>query len=138
MGALATEVFEIFDPVVEDAGKQLQLQLDQAVTVTADRRMLIQALANLIQNGIAYGGPTITLTATESRLMVSDDGEGVPSDQLEEILKPMVRLDAARHSEGSGLGLALVKAVADRHNAALNLSSNPPQGLTIELNFTNL
>ena len=49
-----------------------------------------------------------------------------------------VRLDAARESEGTGLGLALVRAVADRHGAELNLSQNDPQGLRVSLKFTEL
>jgi signal transduction histidine kinase len=50
----------------------------------------------------------------------------------------MVRLDAARESEGTGLGLALVRAVADRHTAELELSSNKPSGLRVSLNFTKM
>lgn len=50
----------------------------------------------------------------------------------------MVRLDAARRTKGSGLGLALVRAVADRHRARLQLSQNAPQGLCVTLDFTKL
>jgi signal transduction histidine kinase len=50
----------------------------------------------------------------------------------------MVRLDAARSTQGSGLGLALVRAVADRHSAQLHLAPNVPQGLRVTLSFTKL
>jgi nitrogen fixation/metabolism regulation signal transduction histidine kinase len=50
----------------------------------------------------------------------------------------MVRLDVARRTQGSGLGLALVKAVADRHGAQLALADNDPQGLKVSICFTQL
>jgi len=62
----------------------------------------------------------------------------VDPDKFDEILKPMVRLDAARHTDGSGLGLALVKAVADRHAARLDVSMAVPQGLAVYLTFTEM
>jgi signal transduction histidine kinase len=50
----------------------------------------------------------------------------------------MVRLDAARNSDGSGLCLALVRAVADRHNARLRLAQETPRGLRATIEFTEL
>eukprot|EP00752_Nemacystus_decipiens_P019385 g17441.t1 len=138
LGELATELTEIFGPVVEDSGKQLELNIDAPTTIMADRNMLIQAIANLIQNAIVHGGQTITLLAEGPEIGVIDNGAGVDPAQYDEIIKPMVRLDAARESEGTGLGLALVRAVADRHNAELELSEHQPQGLRVALKFTDL
>lgn len=135
---LLEELAEIFGPVVEDAGKTLSLDLSGAVSVQADRQMLIQAIANLIQNALVHGGAQITLFATDRSFGVADNGQGVDPAQFSEIIKPMVRLDAARTRDGSGLGLALVRAVADRHNAQLKLSQNQPSGLKVTLNFANL
>jgi signal transduction histidine kinase len=108
--------------------------------VTADRQMLIQAVANLIQNAIVHGGDEITLFAQTDRsievLGVFDNGKGVPADQYDEIIKPMVRLDTARKTDGTGLGLALVRAVADRHGAQLQLSENKPSGLWATMKFS--
>jgi signal transduction histidine kinase len=138
LSALIDEVAEIYGPVVEDAGKSLVLSAKSGATVLADRSMLIQALANLIQNALVHGGPDITLFASGSEIGVSDNGPGVDPDLFDEIIKPMVRLDAARESEGTGLGLALVRAVADRHTAELELSLNKPSGLRVALNFTKM
>ncbi|MDJ0823129.1 MAG: HAMP domain-containing sensor histidine kinase [Paracoccaceae bacterium] len=138
LGALAEELSEIFGPVIEDGGAALTLEISKTTTVTADRQMLVQAMANLIQNGLVHGGDQITLFAKGHIIGVADNGPGVDPAQFAEIVKPMVRLDAARTRAGTGLGLALVRAVADRHGAALDLTKNTPQGLRISLNFAKL
>ncbi|WP_292269848.1 HAMP domain-containing sensor histidine kinase [Marivita sp.] len=138
LGKLAREVAEIFGPVVEDNAKTIILDVANPATLQADRKMLIQAMANLIQNAIVHGGSQITLFANGTSIGVSDDGEGVDPSHFEDMIKPMVRLDAARNSDGSGLGLALVRAVADRHNARLQLAQEKPHGLRVTINFTEL
>lgn len=138
LGELAGEVLEIFGPVAEDNQKQISLDLSDPAAVQADRKMLVQALANLIQNAIMHGGSQITLFARRQSLGVADDGAGVDPALFSEIIKPMMRLDAARETEGTGLGLALVRAVADRHNADLVLAEEKPSGLRVTLNFTNM
>lgn len=138
LGVLIDEMAETFGPVVEDAGKMLRVNVSMAETVFADRQMLVQVIANLVQNALVHGGEEIELFAQQKRLGVADNGQGVPASQYDEIIKPMVRLDAARGSEGSGLGLAMVRAIADRHGATLELSANIPSGLRVALNFANL
>lgn len=135
LSALIQEMAETFGPVVEDAGKIMQVNIVQAETVFADRQMLVQVVANLVQNALVHGGETIELFARRKTFGVADSGDGVPVSQFDEIIKPMVRLDAARGTEGSGLGLAMVRAIADRHDAALELSSNVPSGLRVSLKF---
>ncbi|MEO0635133.1 MAG: HAMP domain-containing sensor histidine kinase [Pseudomonadota bacterium] len=122
LGPLVEEIAEIFGPVVEDADKSLTTEITAPGAVQGDRQMLIQAVANLIQNALIHGGDQIVLFARGRSLGVLDDGPGVEPTERQEVLKPMVRLDAARNTEGSGLGLALVRAVADRHSADLKLS----------------
>lgn len=138
LDALATDLAETFGPVVEDAGKTLTLDIATGTVVQADKGMLVQAAANLIQNAIVHGGDHITLFVQGARFGVADDGAGVDEDQFAEIIKPMVRLDGARSTQGSGLGLALVRAVADRHGAQLRLAKQDPQGLRVTLDFTKL
>ncbi|MDD9977905.1 MAG: HAMP domain-containing sensor histidine kinase [Boseongicola sp.] len=135
---LVEEVAEIFGPVIEDEGKVLEVVIDATADIEADRQMLVQALANLIQNALVHGGDRISLFAKGQSIGVADDGAGVDPSQFDEIIKPMVRLDAARTRDGSGLGLALVRAVAERHGATLDLSRNQPSGLKVSINFANL
>ena len=138
LGAFVEELAEVFGPVIEDSGKSLNLDLSAPGSVLADRKMLVQAMANLIQNAVVHGGDEVTVFARNHAIGVADNGAGVDPDQYQEILKPMVRLDAARASAGSGLGLALVRAVADRHGAVLSLSEQSPHGLRITLKFAEL
>ena len=138
LGGLAEELAETFGPVIEDMGKTLTLDIASAATAHADHAMLVQAMANMIQNALVHGGDQIGLFAQGHKIGVTDNGRGVDRDQFAEIIKPMVRLDAARSTQGTGLGLALVRAVADRHGARLDLAVHDPQGLRITLNFTDL
>ena len=138
LGDLMTDLSETFGPVIEDEGKTLHLDIDRAETIFADRQMLAQAIANLIQNAMRYGGDQVTLVAKNRTIGVRDNGPGVDPEQYPEIIKPMVRLDGTRQTEGTGLGLALVRAVADRHGADLVLSQTDPHGLTATLKFANL
>lgn len=132
------ELEDIFGAVVEDSGKTLNVNLGAPEPLFADRKMLVQAMANLIQNAIVHGGPDISLFATGREIGVADTGDGVPAESYEDIVKPMVRLDAARETEGTGLGLALVRAVADRHGANLVLAENQPKGLRVAIKFTKM
>ncbi|WP_434054921.1 MAG: HAMP domain-containing sensor histidine kinase [Roseibium sp.] len=138
LGDLLQEVAGIYEAVIEDSGKHLDISVESPDTVLADRQMLVQALANLIQNALVHGGARITLFAQGNEIGVADNGNGVDPAAFEEIVKPMVRLDAARESDGTGLGLALVRAVADRHDAKLLLTENAPSGLRVALKFTEL
>ncbi len=138
LGDLLAELEETFGAVVEDGGKRLIAISERAGTVFADRRMLVQAMANLIQNAMVHGGPDLTLFVREQEIGVADNGEGVDPTHYADIIKPMVRLDTARESDGTGLGLALVRAVADRHGAQLSLSDNHPRGLRVALKFTKM
>lgn len=138
LGDLAHEVADLFGPVIEDAGKTLGVVVDDPAQVVADHELLVQALGNLIQNARVYGGHEITLFVQNTRIGVRDTGQGVPDDMLGKIIQPMVRLDRTRQSDGAGLGLAMVKAVADRHNAGLEVCNQPASGLQVSLNFANL
>ncbi len=138
LGDLLEDLAETFGPVIEGKGKSLKLEVSDPATISADRQMVIQAMANLIQNAVRHGGSQITFIVRDRAIGVSDNGKGVDAAHYPEIVKPMVRLDTARHTEGTGLGLALVRAVADRHGAELALSQNHPQGLAVMLKFADL
>ena len=66
---------------------------------------------------------------------MSDTGLGIPAEERERVFKRFVRLDNARSTPGNGLGLSLVKAVADLHGAQVELVDNQP-GLKVILRFT--
>ena len=73
--------------------------------------------------------------ASEAVAWVADNGPGIPSGERDKVLRRLYRLEESRTSPGSGLGLSLVKAVADLHGAALELDDNTP-GLRVTLRFS--
>lgn len=135
--ALVADLAELFEPVAEDAGIALTAEAT-AGHVRVHRTLTQQALTNLVENALKYadGATTIRLSARRDGdslvLSVADNGPGIPADRRDEARRRFVRLDPARHVAGSGLGLALVDAVARLHGGALTLADDGP-GLRAEL-----
>jgi signal transduction histidine kinase len=144
---LVRDVAELYEPVAEERGLALRCETGEPIPVHANRQLLGQAIANLIDNAIKYGAseaghagngaaPEVTVSArargTMAEIAVSDRGPGVPEAERERVLDRFVRLEASRSEPGSGLGLSLVAAVARLHGGALRLEDNHP-GLRVVL-----
>jgi signal transduction histidine kinase len=133
-------VIDAFGPAAEDAGQRLTLSVADQATVHGDRELLTQLFANLVENAIRHGGGGNVITVTEHLdvgqvvVSVSDRGLGIPEAEYERVLRRFYRLDRSRSTPGSGLGLALVKAIADLHCANLKLADGNP-GLVCTLRF---
>ena len=140
--SLVSDIAQTFAPVVEAEGCTLNYDVTPggSAPIYGDRRMLQQLLANLVENAARYcpKGSAITLsTVADNGLVmvaVADDGPGIPLDRREDVLQPFYQLSPERDSRGSGLGLALVQAIATRHHATLQLSDNAP-GLKATVTF---
>ena len=140
LGDLAAQVAEIYEPVVIDRGRAFSLNTQAPATIDGDKVLLVQLLANLIENAMRHTpeGTAITLSANGHDLMLSDTGPGIPSDEYEKVIKPLYRLDKSRTEEGAGLGLSLVQTIADVHGAQLELGENPTDqgpGLSVTVHF---
>lgn len=105
---------------------------------------LARAIRNLIENAIKYGGAAVVHLTTDNNFItisVSDNGPGIPEEDIDSVIKPFNRLSKARESDkgGFGLGLAIVEAIAQGHNTHLTLETNHPTGLvaSIKLNRQN-
>jgi signal transduction histidine kinase len=133
-------VADAYGPEVEQAGQRLETKIGPKLFITGDRELLTQAFADLVENAIRHAGKgaIICLMAVSQaatvEAMVSDTGPGVPEADRERVLSRFVRLEASRSTPGTGLGLTLVKAIADLHNARLELSDNGP-GLRVTMSF---
>jgi signal transduction histidine kinase len=144
---IITEVAELYDPLVEEAGGRLSVMgFDlQPLQVRADRQLLAQALSNLIDNAIKYGrgekGLEIAILGQshdgQVNIAVMDAGAGVPAGEEERVKERFVRLDESRSQPGNGLGLALVSAVMKMHGGKLTISNRAP-GLRADLDFPPL
>ena len=136
------DVVAVFEPAFTELGQTAVIKsVSSPVTVFADEQMLKQLLTNLLQNFNRHtpAGSTVTIAVCRlgtggATLRVADNGPGIPAAACEDMLKPFRRLDASRSEEGSGLGLALARAIAIRHGAAINLSNNHP-GLRVDVRF---
>ncbi len=104
---------------------------------------LKRALANLIDNALAYAGPTRVRLGVEAdaiAVVVSDDGPGIPADRLEDVFRPFVRLEASRSREtgGAGLGLAVARDVARAHGGDVTLANRRPKGIEARLTLPKI
>jgi signal transduction histidine kinase len=140
LSELVASVVELYAPVSEERGIELQSSVAAGAEVLGSRQLLAQALANLLDNAIKFtpdgGHIRVVLRgpSSEPEVIVEDDGPGIPADKREIVLGRRVRLDEARKFPGSGLGLSLVAAVTKLHGARLVLDDAGP-GLRVSLKF---
>lgn len=139
---IVADIGELYEPVGEEVGIAVEMSARPgAAIVTGDRRLLAQALANLVDNAIKYtpAGGRVRLIARaapgRAELAVEDNGPGVPRADRDRIFDRFVRLEADRSKPGAGLGLSLVRAVATMHNARIRAEDANP-GLRVILSMT--
>lgn len=136
------DVIDIYEPVVEEEGGRLFGHVSDAADaeVTGDRELLTQLFANLIENAVRHSPKgtqiNVNLAARGEHLVavVADSGPGIPEFERENVFRRLYRLERERTTPGSGLGLSLVAAIAELHNATVALADNDP-GLRVEVSF---
>jgi len=140
MTAACHDAAELYEALADEKGMHFSMHIADGVIVKGNRQLLAQTIGNLLDNAIKYTGRggTVNLKLVkqdnDAIVSVSDSGPGIPVELRDKALQRFMRLDASRSQPGSGLGLALVKAVAEQHGAILNLEDNRP-GLRIRLSF---
>lgn len=142
LARLLAELNETFGPVAEEKGQKLGVAGPPAgMVLQTDGAMLAQLMANLIQNAISHcpAGTAMTIGA-EARsgapvLFVRDTGPGIPEAERGRVFELFYQVDENRVGGGNGLGLALVKAIADRLHAEVRLIDAAP-GLRVEVEFS--
>jgi signal transduction histidine kinase len=103
--------------------------------------MLQVVVENLVENAIRHAGPGVTCTIScaegsgERRLVVADDGAGVPEEELPRLFERFYRADRARSTRGTGLGLAIVKHVVAAAGGSVEATATPGGGLTVTCSF---
>lgn len=140
MSKLLASIVEDFSPAAEDHGQRLVADVESGRTLSADPELLTQMIVNLVDNAIRHSPPGTTICVQgkvigdDFELAVADSGPGIPVHEREKVLRPFYRLEASRTTEGNGLGLSLVAAIAKRHHATLSLNDNAP-GLRVAVLF---
>ncbi|GAA5786437.1 two-component sensor histidine kinase [Chitiniphilus shinanonensis] len=129
LDTFAADVVSLYAPLAEEAGRSVVVRAAPC-TAQVDRELLGQALANLMENALRYGQGDIMVRVVQYDdhvlLGVRDHGPGIPSAAVPRVIEPFVRLETSRHSPGSGLGLALVKAIVEAHGGELQLLPAQP------------
>ena len=137
LGELMRVICEIYQPVVEEEGLSIELGGASELPYLGNRQMIGRAVANLMDNALKYGGGgAIGLAALDRgenvEIVVRDRGPGIPPELREDAIRKYRRLEEARTTEGSGLGLAMARAVARLHGGDIVLEDNGP-GLRVRL-----
>jgi signal transduction histidine kinase len=138
LAELLTQAFELTRDRPESAERRLSLTLPQApwplATISGDYDLLLLAAHNLVDNALKYTRPgdTLEVRAFEDGasvvVEVADTGPGIPDDELPHIWDELYRGAGARGVPGSGLGLALARAIILRHGGQLTVRSRAGQG----------
>lgn len=128
----AAELFERFGMILKFNRKMQKNSVtfsynDQAV-IYGDSDLLLMLLTNLVDNAKKAGAEEIMISYQEGILSVSDNGAGIPAEQIEKIMQPFYQGDVSRNQEGFGLGLALCQRIAKLHGSELQVESVPGQG----------
>jgi two-component system sensor histidine kinase CpxA len=125
----------------EAAQAHVERVIDPVLLVLADAKLLKRALGNLLRNAIRYAGENATIRiaaiaqGNQVRLSVSDDGPGVPEDEIEHLFEPFYRPDIARTREsgGAGLGLTIVKSCIEACGGSVFARNIQPSGFCVEI-----
>ena len=131
------EVAELYDPLAEDRHVALEVEATDIVIVRGDRDLLFEAVANLVDNAIKFTPPDgkvdlkLLKRADEIVIRVSDTGPGISESEREIVTRRFYRSDKSRLTQGVGLGLSLVAAIAKLHGFRLTIGDGP--GCTIEI-----
>ena len=141
LGALSVSVVEALEPVAQAKDLALVCEVSDDVLVTGDAGWMERLLLNLLDNAIKFtpAGGRISVSVTRenatARLQVRDTGVGMTSSVMAHVFERFYRADSARSlsADGAGLGLSLVKWIADRHGATIEVVSRPGEGSTFTL-----
>jgi two-component system sensor histidine kinase RstB len=139
LAALLTREANALAPLLE--GKTLSTRLDLSAPVRFDARLLPYALRNALRNAARHARSRIELVAWieggRAFVAVDDDGEGVPTAQREAVFQPFKRLEGERErrSRGWGLGLAIVRRVAEAHGGQARMQSAPLGGARLLIDW---
>jgi signal transduction histidine kinase len=143
LSKVVEDTIEAYTPVIEDSGFHLVWSngaRQAGPAVRGDHELLVQLMANLIENALQHcpAGTTIELALGTSQrgsvVSVADNGLGIPETEHENVFRRFYRLERERSSPGHGLGLSLVRAIADLHGATVTLADNNP-GLKVLISF---
>ncbi|HEY7577694.1 MAG TPA: HAMP domain-containing sensor histidine kinase [Acetobacteraceae bacterium] len=129
---LLADVAELYGAVAEEKGITISVHAPDRLPTHGDRELIQQAVANLLDNAVKFStsGASVRLSAEATpagvEIVVADQGPGIPEAERQRAGERFFRGERARNTPGSGLGLALVQAVAQLHGGSLRLVDAAP------------
>lgn len=141
VGSIVSDAVELYEPLAEEKSQHLTAVVDcEPDTIHGDRELLSQLVVNILDNAIKYtpagGRISVRVYCLAGRvgLEVADEGAGIPESERDKVFQRFYRLESCRSSPGNGLGLSLVRAIAELHCAVVSLDDNAP-GLIFRIKF---
>jgi signal transduction histidine kinase len=134
---IVREVCDLYEPIAEEKGVKLSVDVADRPIVPGDRDLLLEAIVNLVDNAVKFtpAGGEVRLAVLRSEhasvVRVSDTGPGISAEERDLVLRRFYRSDRSRQTRGAGLGLNLVAAIVKLHGFRLSLTSGP--GLVAEI-----
>jgi two-component system sensor histidine kinase BaeS len=134
LGGLLKDAVSAAEPVARREGLVISTSFDEALYASVDRDHLHRLAANLISNALRHAEGQIRVSAArrnrEVKIMVEDDGPGIPEDWREKVFERYFRGDASRNREsgGSGLGLAICLEIARAHRGTITVGESESLG----------
>ena len=130
------DLAEVMNQCVESISpkeKRLNVEINTAnTTIVGEKRYLLMLVNNLLQNGLRHAKNSVQISVKSIHnkvvLAVEDDGEGIPENEREKVIKPFIRGRNAQTSQGYGMGLAISKRIVDWHEGSLEISQSKTLG----------
>ena len=129
LSQLLSQAGELYAPVAEAKGASLSWSRGAEAVIEADPQLLIEALSNLVDNALKFtppGGHVVLQLLEGPRIVVQDDGPGLPEGEQSAVLQKFYRVERDRLTPGSGLGLSIVAAIVRLHGFDLRLEDARP------------
>ncbi len=142
LGETVRDVVDQFEPVLAEKDQRFDAHIaSESIRLYADRSRIMQVVSNLVENASKYSAANTVVTVSVHRsgnevlITVADEGIGISEDDLRQLFVPFFRANSelTRTEPGTGLGLALVKNIAELHGGHVSVESAPGKGSTFSV-----
>ena len=138
---LILDTVSLMEPLASEKGIRLQTDLPEEASALIDPDAIRQALVNLIDNAVKFSpkDSSVKISLSGNEIRITDQGPGIPKAEHDRIFEKFHRLggELRRETQGTGIGLSLVKAIAEAHGGSVAVESEPDQGSTFILTLPN-